>query len=92
MPETSPVHSYPANVKVKHAQYLPIVAALAESFLPASPDRATAAEHQNLHDLAQLQAYGGSQQSAQVEKVGVRFQQLHLHGPDFCITTESLTC
>ena len=71
MPETSSDRPYPANVKVKHSQYLSIVAALAETFLPAFPDEAAAAEQHGLRDFAQLQAYGGGQQPTQVEKVRV---------------------
>ena len=54
---------------VKHPQFLPVVAALAETFVPALPDKASDAERQGLRDFAQLQAFGGSQQPAQVEKV-----------------------
>ena len=55
--------------RIQHPQYLPVVAALAETFVPALPDKAADAEKQGLHDLAQLQAFGGSSQSAQVDKV-----------------------
>lgn len=54
---------------MKHVQYLPVVAALAETILPALPDKAAEAEKQGLHDFAQLQAFGGSSQTAQVEKI-----------------------
>ena len=56
---------------LKRTKYLPVISALAETFLPASPDKAFAAEKQGQHDFAQLQAYGGGQQPAQVEKVSI---------------------
>ena len=54
---------------LKHPQYLSVIAALAETFVPGLPDKATDAERQGLRDFAQLQAFGGGQQPAQVEKV-----------------------
>lgn len=71
---------------VKHVQYLPVVGALAETILPALPDKAADAEKQGLHDFAQLQAFGGSSQTAQVEKVGLvtaDITQLHFLCPNF---------
>lgn len=64
--------------RIKHPQYIPVVAALAETFVPALPDKAADAEKQGLHDLAQLQAFGGSSQSAQVDKVHIVASLAHL--------------
>lgn len=65
---------------LKRTRYLPVISALAETFLPALPEKALAAEKQGQHDFAQLQAYGGGQQPAQVEKVCI---------PDASLRTEA---
>jgi hypothetical protein len=50
-------------------ELLPVIGALAETLLPAEPDRAAAAKNQGDTDLANFHNISGKQQSGQMQEV-----------------------
>jgi len=50
-------------------ELLPVIEALAETLLPAEPDRAAAAKNKGNTDLAKFYSISGKQQSGQMQEV-----------------------